>query len=237
MLKKFFSAKNIPENPAVKTEGEYYKELFVNNPLWNKPTPNEEEFLRWEIIEKFIYFIKGYHKASGIPDEINILDLGCGRGWLSKLLSYHGKIIAIDPIDDVIKHAKTMFPDIPFQTGTTDTLLNQGMENSFDLLVCSEVFEHIPDHHKSDFVRKLKKLVKNKGFVILTTPRKEMQAEWTRFNNPGQPVEDWMDEQGIKDLFREKYFEPVLLNRHSAKPTPQTNEIEIYQLWLFQNHK
>src|SRR5258706_14533003 len=73
------------------TEVEFYKRLFIENKDWSRATPNVDENLRWGVIGKFLFYIEEYHRSfSGQTDRPKILDLGCGRGWLTNLLSGHG---------------------------------------------------------------------------------------------------------------------------------------------------
>ena len=233
-IKTLFQSKNQQHRSVTKSEDEYYKDLFIHNPQWNKPVPNPEELLRWQVIEKFIYYIQGLRQGSLVEGKMNILDLGCGRGWLSNLLASYGELLAVEPVAEVAEYAKKLFPKLNIECGNADTLLAKGMAGNFQLLVCSEVIEHILDNEKNTFVSKIDNLVSRGGFVIITTPRKEVQADWMKYSNPNQPVEEWIDEEALKNLFTSQGFSIVDLKRYAAKPTPQGPDIEIYQLCLFQ---
>ena len=87
------------------SEDQYYTNLFVENEDWNKPFPNEEETMRWNIIEKFIHNIIENKTGEGLE----ILDLGCGRGWLANLLSHYGDVKGVEPIKSVVAYANTLF--------------------------------------------------------------------------------------------------------------------------------
>jgi 2-polyprenyl-3-methyl-5-hydroxy-6-metoxy-1,4-benzoquinol methylase len=214
-----------------RNESAFYKKLFVDNPHWNKKNPNEEEALRWEIIKKFLTKIKCSES------ELKILDVGCGRGWLTKLLSNYGIVLGIEPNKAVVKHAKRLFPELTFICGQLDHMFKDGVElDTFDILVCSEVIEHIPDVNKYEFVYRLNKLVKKNGFLILTTPRKEVIKEWNKYITPNQPTEDWLSEDETSALFLENSFQKIDLQRFSLQPSPDSPSFEIYQLWLFQKN-
>lgn len=222
----------LKSHSGTQTEEDYYKNLFIENELWNKPDPNNEERLRWEIIEKFLLFVK----AKSFEDEENhlsILDLGCGRGWLTNLLSGYGTVKGIEPVQPVVQHANKIFPSLDITQGTSKNLLESGYNKKFDLIVSSEVIEHVPDNMKEEFVTDIKKLLKENGFAIITTPRKDAQTEWQKYLNPEQPIEDWMSEGELESLFAKVGFEKQLLERYSISPQQGAPMIEIYQLWLF----
>lgn len=209
-------------------ESEYYKKLFIENDNWNGKNPNQEETSRWNIIKSFVDAIKLNDAKS------EILDLGCGRGWLANLLSNFGIVTAIEPVKAVAKYGKSLFPELNIIQGTSKTLIKAGKSNSFDLIISSEVIEHIPDSKKNDFVKNIHLLLKQGGYLIITTPRKDAQQEWLKYSDPDQPVEDWLYEKDLEVLFNKVGFKTLLLRRDSIKPRINIKDIEIYQLWLFQ---
>ncbi len=40
------------------SEDQYYEKLFVNNSKWNQPEPNQDEVLRWKVIQSYVEYIK-----------------------------------------------------------------------------------------------------------------------------------------------------------------------------------
>lgn len=208
------------------SEDKYYEQLFVNNEKWNKSEPNEEELLRWALIKSYVI---EFQKNS----NLKILDLGCGRGWLTNLLFQFGVIIGIEPVTKVVNHAKWLFPNIDFRSGTSQDLLNE-YSNYFDLIVSSEVIEHIADLHKNQFVIDIFTLLKKEGFVIITTPRKDAQKEWLNYSHANQPIEEWMFESELKELFYNNGFQSLKNDRIPMKPSNNAPFIDIYQVWLFQ---
>jgi 2-polyprenyl-3-methyl-5-hydroxy-6-metoxy-1,4-benzoquinol methylase len=227
---KIFKGKND------QSETDFYKNIFVNNKDWNKPTPNADETLRWKIIEKFLYYIKGYRNKQLSGSNINILDVGCGRGWLCNLLSTHGNVTGIEPVKSVAAYGKKLFPKLDIKSGTAEDLINDGLKNYFDIIVCSEVIEHINNDQKLNFLLQLKTLLKINGFLILTTPRKEAETGWKKYGEPDQPIEDWLTEESLQTLITHAGLKKHLLEKISMPPVKKAPEIEIYQVWLVENY-
>ena len=213
-------------------EAMFYEEMFVKNNYWNSSKPNEEEVLRWEIIKSYLNLINKEfpHK------DMTILDLGCGRGWLTNLMSNYGKITGIEPVEAVVKHAKKLYPDINFLCGTSDNLLNKNTFDKYDLIVSSEVIEHIKDIDKINFIKNISNLTNESGYLILTTPRKEIQEKWLKFMEPGQPIEDWISEEELEKLVTDIGFTKVRVERFSIPPVKGAPKLEVYQLWLFKKN-
>ncbi|HSZ85608.1 MAG TPA: methyltransferase domain-containing protein [Puia sp.] len=237
LLKAKKKLKRILKKKNSYIEDEFYQKLFIENKKWNTSAPNYDENLRWATIEKFLFFIKGYNSANSLHDKKNnILDVGCGRGWLSNLLMLYGNVIGIEPVKSVVEYGKNLFPSLDLRVGVPQDLLNK-YTSHFDIIVCSEVIEHIPDEQKLSFLNNLKALLKPNGFLILTTPRKDAETEWKKYGDTAQPIEDWPFEETIAKLFSEIGFQKLLLKRLPMSPAKKAPLIDIYQLWLAQKHK
>lgn len=204
----------------------YYENLFIKNNQWNQSEPNDEEKERLEIIYKLI-------DNNILVKDLKILDLGCGRGWLTKKMSKYGETIGVEPITNVYKFSRLLFPDIKFYNVGYEKILKLFGKNAFDLIVSSEVIEHIIDEEKDNFIKVISKSLKNNGFLILTTPRKEAQEKWMEYGTPNQPIEEWMSEDDLKGLLVSNGFTPIEKRTYSISPNNTDYKVEIYQLWLF----
>ncbi len=194
---------------------EFYKELFVNNKGWNTLNPNTDEMHRWLVIKSFVEEVS--------KSDIKILDVGCGRGWTSNLLSKYGNVLGIDPVASVIEYGRELYPNIALMALGLEDYCSLYPEEKYDLIVCTEVLEHIVE--KPQFLKKIKNLLSSDGHLILSTPRKENQEEWIkRFGDPKQPVEDWISTDDLNRMFDDCGF-----NRISYKTA---SYLSIYQIHL-----
>lgn len=196
----------------------FYWQFFTQNPIWSKKELNEDEKLRWKIIQDFILKIE--------PDSIcNILDLGSGRGWLTNKLNSYGHAMGLEPVRVVVKHAKKLYTKIDFRFGTIVDLLREG--RTFDLVVTSEVIEHIPHKSQADFIINISKILQPQGLLILTTPRKEAVL---LNNGSRQPIEDVLFEEEVNHLIENNNFE-IILRKNFSPHLYQITE-HIYQAIL-----
>lgn len=213
---------------SFKDESDYYKWFFTQNVEWSKSTPNYDEETRWRGIKQFVENIK-VDKQTGL----NILDLGCGRGWLTNLLSSFGAVTGVEPVDAVAKYGKKLFPSLNIISGDSDFLLKKGLKNQYDLIVSSEVIEHVEENNKTDFVKKIFHLLQYNGYIIITTPRKESLKQYLNFINPSQPIEDWMTEKDVEELFNNNGFTTIKHLNLTKRIGAVDARLDIYQLWLF----
>ena len=229
LLKKVLNRISAKQTKPLSEEA-YYESLFTQNPTWSKPEPNHDEKLRWNVIKGFVETgIQSIDKSN----PIDLLDLGCGRGWLTNLLSAYGNVTGIEPVKAVVHHAQKMFPHITFIPGTSKTIL-ETHKNSYDFVISSEVIEHVPTDEKDAFIQEIAALLKKNGFLILTTPRKEAQVEWNQHTATDQPIEEWISEAELEALLVNNHFKELQLERVAMVPKKDLPPIAIYQIWLFQ---
>jgi 2-polyprenyl-3-methyl-5-hydroxy-6-metoxy-1,4-benzoquinol methylase len=190
--------------------GEYYRLLFAHHPARSAPAPNQEEAERGKAVLNHIRIIADLF-LPGQP--LRMIDVGCGRGWLTQMLSAYGHAEGVDPVEAVIRHARRMFPSVSFSVGCPRTLRQSPIFEPFDIVVCSEVIEHIPYDRQQVFVGELAQLLKKPGFAVLTTPRAEVFDSWMALTNHRlQPVDDWLTEGMLRMRMQKAGFHQLHAN-------------------------
>jgi SAM-dependent methyltransferase len=189
---------------------DYYSK-FWSSEAWGRALPNEDERLRANaitgLIEKFVL------PRGASAENLSILDLGCGRGWLTALLSHYGSVLAIDPVPAAVERARVLFPGLNVRVAEGSNLIAEGLEEQFDLIVSSEVIEHVVHNQKAKFITDMYRLLKPGGFAILTTPRGELWKLWNRLGHEEQPVEEWITEEDLRRLCESVNFRVVAKDR------------------------
>lgn len=95
------------------------------------------------------------------PDMESVIDIGCGRGYfLERLVAHKAKNIwGCDLFDDV------NIPGTQYRKGNIESL--PFADNSFDVVICSHILEHVKNIEKA--VAEIKRIARKK--VIVTVPK------------------------------------------------------------------
>ena len=105
-----------------------------------------------------------------MPREGRILDFGAGNGDLAKLMCERGLSVACyEPSEELRKPIETNLASMKGFIGCIDA----NSDETFDLVVLTEVIEHILDEDLDFTLKKLHSFVKPGGTIIVTTPNNE----------------------------------------------------------------
>ena len=119
--------------------------------------------------------------ALDLQDGQRVLDLGCGRGRHSHAFYWHDKALDVTMLDlslEDLKSAVDGFIELPPppQTPPRSAVWCVGdagrlpfADNSFDVVICSEVLEHLPDVDAA--LDEITRIVKPGGRFALSVPR------------------------------------------------------------------
>ena len=166
--------------PSIETQRAFYDRMWEEVPAAQL---NNHEKARLRAIRDALARLN-------LGSGLNVLDVGCGRGWLSGLLLRHyGSVTAYDLSIEPIAKARESFPEVDFQTRD---VMADPPDAEYDLVVSSEVIEHIQDQQR--FVDNLVDVTKSGGHLLLTTPNAKLKAHWESAGHgfTPQPIENWL---------------------------------------------
>ena len=131
-----------------------------------------------------------------------ILDMGCGTGWLSSILANHGPTTAVDLAEGVIATAKTRYPEVKFLAG--DIMQMTLPPQYFDVVVSQEVIAHVTD--QAAYLDRAAQTLKPGGYLIITTPNKYIIDRGNFFPpQPPEHIENWLSMRKLKRLLRPNF--------------------------------
>ncbi len=101
--------------------------------------------------------------------KTRILDLGCGNGSFSNILSKLGyDVVGVEESASGIAIAKQNYPNCQFIQGSIYELANLKLTNDFDAIISIEVIEHL--FNPKALLQSVKQYLKPEGRFIVTTP-------------------------------------------------------------------
>jgi 2-polyprenyl-3-methyl-5-hydroxy-6-metoxy-1,4-benzoquinol methylase len=102
--------------------------------------------------------------------ELKILDIACGSGFGSAILSVLGQTIGVDIDSESIEYAKTHYQNgrVKFLTGNADDPAFLDSLGHFDAVVSSGTIEHLSD--PISFLSWIKKTLNSGGICVLAFP-------------------------------------------------------------------
>lgn len=179
----------------------------------DRNTANPTQFYdnRWETASQELNHFQAARLAaiiegfSVIPrdsgqNDFNICDLGCGAGWLTNELRKFGRVTGVDFSPKGIELARTRWPDVTF---ICSDALEFRPTKLFDVVVSSEVIEHIPDQER--YVQTISQILKPGGYVILTCPNARAKKAFAKTGNVNQPIELWLSRSQLLSIFRRDF--------------------------------
>jgi 2-polyprenyl-3-methyl-5-hydroxy-6-metoxy-1,4-benzoquinol methylase len=141
-----------------------------------------------------------YAIAQEIVTDKIVLDIASGEGYGSNLLAKTAtKVIGVDISEHDVKKAKLKYSKTPNLTYHHGSVLEIPFDaNYFDVVVSFETLEHLTDHQL--MLSEIKRVLKDDGILIISTPDKLNYTDKTSYNNPFH----------LKELYT-KEFEELLL--------------------------
>jgi len=132
---------------------------------------NKEHYLQYDEKITSNYFSTPRHEIlEYIPSKVDkVLDIGCGSGATISLLKNKSLCKWACGIDICNNVDKLDLPNIDqFIVGDIETIVLDFDDNSFDVILCLDVLEHLIDPWLT--VKKLVKLLKPNGCLIASVP-------------------------------------------------------------------
>ena len=158
--------------------------------------------------ERFIPECRGdiaiahYHRyliASQFAIGKNVLDIACGEGYGSELLSHVAKnVIGVDISIEAIEHACSKYnvDNLTFLHGTASNIPIP--DASVDLVVSFETIEHL--YEQKEMIKEFKRVLSKGGLLILSSPDKAVYKRREKYDNPFH----------VKELYKEELCDLIL---------------------------
>ena len=148
-------------------------------------------------------------------DKVRVLEFGCGSGRFATLLNqnFPGKFdyVGIDLSDELLSYAGKENPNLTFFQWDITKLVKNFEQESFDLIVWTSSFQHIPTKKERSFLMKnFYRLLNYDGILLMTN----------------RSLSDWLIKKHRKIVMKAKILSWLRLNKSSSRDLmiPRTDE-------------
>jgi len=141
--------------------------------------------------------IQLFRKYFSRRTDLKILDIGCGMGSVSALLSRWGTVYSVDPSAEAIKFCRQKGLQHLYQNTAESLPFNDGF---FDVVIALDVLEHVKDDQQA--VDEISRVLKPQGvficfvpaFMFLWSEQDEILMHYRRYNRSSLSslfTDDW----------------------------------------------
>jgi 2-polyprenyl-3-methyl-5-hydroxy-6-metoxy-1,4-benzoquinol methylase len=117
-----------------------------------------------------------------VKDKV-VLDAACGEGYGTNLLASKAFfVIGVDSDKTCIEHASQSYRKDNLKFIQSNVVQLSIESNSIDVVISFETIEHIYEHEF--FLKEIKRVLRNDGILIISTPEKQNYTDKTGFINP-----------------------------------------------------
>ena len=124
-----------------------------------------------------------YATVLGIVAGKDVLDVACGEGYGSRLISGVARATTgVDLSAEAIEHARRTYadsPDLTFVQGSATALPLQ--DASFDVVVSFETIEHLEGQR--EMLAEIRRVLRPRGVLILSSPNRPVYSQEGEFRN------------------------------------------------------
>ncbi len=154
----------------------------------------------------------------------HLLDVGCGLGYLTEALGGGFVVAGIDLDLSALKENLSRGLNNMLQANAIKLPFK---EKSFDIIICSELLEHLREGMDKDALREMARILKPGGRILITVPSLEGVRSASRLRNLGHA-----DESGGEYHYRAGYSYKEI--ESMVKDIPDLNiRDKRYSLFIF----
>ena len=114
----------------------------------------------------------------------NLLDIGCANGHFTyKVFKYFSfeNATGIDFVPNLIKEAKSLYKHLNFSLATLPYL--KFKKDQFELVILSEVLYYLKPCAQLVAIKKIKKITKKNGYILISSPNKKNYLTFNQIKN------------------------------------------------------
>ena len=183
----------------IRSEQKHDAPMLEQVAFWNNWNPCRETQIDTVSIEQSVVASSWLERLS--RTDLDIIDVGCGAGWMCEKLVQFGQVTGTDLSDEVLKRAATRVPSARFVAGDFMSLAFAPM--SYDVAVSFEVLSHVAIQRA--FLHKIADTLRNDGYLMLATQNRPA-LERNDIPPPAEgQIRRWLDRHELSALLNDRF--------------------------------
>lgn len=186
----------------------------------------------------------------------SVLDCPSGEGYGSNILSSKARgVIGVDISPDAVLHCQDKYQkeNLHFKTASMADL-SMFADESFDVITCFEGIEHVDQDVQHKALGEFKRVLKNDGLLIISTPNKKVYSDIPNYKNEYHVKEFYEEEFGgflrlefpFVSLFGQSIFDTGMLvslaevdkpkmrvSFFKSEEEPELRQTEVKDIWTY----
>ena len=142
-----------------------------------------ERFVPTEMGEIRVEHYHRYALARMLVHDKVVLDLACGEGYGSALLSTVAReVVGVDLAPDAVAHAQTTYGHLPNLFFECNSATHTGLLDArFDVVVSFETIEHLAE--QAEMLAEIRRVLKPEGVLVISSPNRPVYSEGRNYHN------------------------------------------------------
>lgn len=178
--------------------GGFEEPITAQQSYWNQWNSMFLDHQRGPVSQRQAQVVEGWLERWGRRD-LDVLEVGCGSGWMCGRLQAYGKVTGTDLSDEVLKAAQQKIPAVRFVAG--DFMQMALAENSADVIVTLEVLSHVAD--QPAFIDRIARTLRPGGQLMIATQNRFVLERWEEVQPRAQgQIRHWLRPAELRALLQ-----------------------------------
>lgn len=162
---------------------------------------------------KVMESLSRYLFSRGSLKDKSVLDIGCGaRQGPSYIAETASRVVGMDISSEAVAYCRAHWPSPKITYLAGDAPCLPFRDGAFDAVLAFEVVEHL--RRREDFLKETRRVLKNGGVCIVSTPNKNIMSPQGVFMNPDHVYEFVPTE--FRDFLRAVFYEVEFYGQTSS---------------------